>query len=246
LEINVNQMVQEMLKPTPLGEQLLGSINFRLLLAPIALVLMGLPAHADIMFTLNDGGSCCSGGQPFATVTLKAIDANTVQVTEDLTPGYVWAVSGAGESLSFNVDKIFTFVPASFSTGFGPGTAPYKASPFSDFSAGVNCTVSAVCGSGTSAQFAGELQFEITNASGLTPSDFTNSSGEYFASDIGIPRVTGGGFTTGNVATNIPGTTTRTGSEVPEPGSIVLFGTILAGIVTGVRKGRSRRGKELA
>jgi hypothetical protein len=202
---------------------------------------MGLPAQADIMYTLDNGGSCCSGA-PFATITLKAINADTVQVTEVLSAGNVWAITGAGESLGFNVDETFSFVAGSFSNGFGIGAAPSKASPFANFSAGVDCTDSAVCGNGTSKKFAGELQFEITNASGLTPLDFTNSSGEYFASDIGVPKA-GGGFSTGNVATDTPGTTTPPTqlSAVPEPGSIILFGTILGAVVTGLRKRRSSK-----
>jgi hypothetical protein len=212
----------------------LATINLRFLFAPMALALMGLPAQADIMYTLLD-----SGGNTAATITLKAIDGNTVQVTEDLSPAYVWAVTGAGESLEFNVDKPFTFV-GPLSDGF-TATGAATASSFGSFSASVDCTQEPLCGNGTSAKFAGELQFEIKNTSGLTPEDFiSNRGGWYFASDIGAPT-SSGRFSTGNLGTDTPGTTTRDLSSVPEPGSIILFGTLLAGVVTGLRKGRSRK-----
>jgi hypothetical protein len=191
-------------------------------IASVALLILASTARADTMFTLTDGGSCCGTGT-FATVVLHVVDADTVQVTETLTTGDVWAISGAGESLGFNVDESFSFVVGSFSSGFGPGAAPAKASPFSDFSSGVDCTVSSICGSGTNKTFSGELQFEVTNAGGLTPSDFTNSSGDYFASDIGVPKGEGK-FSTGNVA----GDTSGTPSSVPEPASMFLLFTVAA------------------
>jgi hypothetical protein len=191
------------------------------LLIAMALVVLASTAKADLSFTLNDGGSCCTSG-PFPTVTLHAINADTVQLTETLPTGDVWAITGAGESLGFNLDESFTFVAGSFSSGFGVGAAPAKASPFPYLSDGVDCTVSSICGKGTSKNFNGVLQFEVTNAGGLTPLDFTNSSGDYFASDIGVPK-TGGGFSTGNVATDTPGTFAAT----PEPGSVVLLFTVL-------------------
>jgi hypothetical protein len=184
-------------------------------------LLMGLTsaARADLTYTFDNGGSCCGTG-PFGTVLLHVIDADTVKVTETLGAGEVFAVGGAGNSLSFNVDEAFTYVPGTLTAGFTTGTSG-KASPFGTFGAFVECGPT-VCGNGTSPpEFSGPVTFELTNATGLTPADFISNGSAFFAADIGVPKA-GGGFSTGNVAAD-------KAPAVPEPkGTVFLFTSGLA------------------
>ena len=196
-------------------------------------------ARADMIYTLNLGGSCCGTG-PFGTITLHTVDADTVMVTETLAAGDVFAVSGAGKSLAFNIDEAFTIVAGSLTTGFTSGSST-SSSPFGNFSSFVDCTSSAVCGNGTSPpQFSGPLSFSVFNAAGLTTADFiANAGGDFFASDIGVPK-TGGGFNTGNVASNSGVQQSPPPPTAPEPGSMILLGLgSVAMFVAKKRLGRS-------
>jgi hypothetical protein len=188
----------------------------------VALLGVASLARADMIYTLNLGGSCCGAG-PFGSITLHSVDADTVMVTETLIPGNVFAVSGAGASLEFTVNEAFTYVPGSLTTGFTSGSGG-SASPFGSFGSFVDCTSTSVCGNGTSPpQFGGPLSFEITNAGGLSASNFVaNAGGDFFASDIGVPK-TGGGFTTGNVASNSGVSQSPPPPGAPEPSTMILL-----------------------
>jgi len=213
------------------------------LLKSLSLGLLGLviafhapTAKADLIFNLDNGGTCCTGG-PFATVTLHQVNSTTIQVTETMLGGDVFAgTPPPAQSLAFNVDKSFTYVANSLTTGFTTGTSASE-SPFGTFPFFVDCTDNTVCGNGTSPPtFTGPLTFEITNAGGLAFTDFiTNAGGFYFASDIGQPKA-GGGFNTGSVGTSTPGTPT---SPVPEPSSVVLMITVAGAALQFSRKRRT-------
>src|ERR1051325_8117265 len=191
-----------------------------------AVMFLASTARANMIFVLDQGGSCCGSGL-FATVTLKDIDANTIQVTETLSSGEIFTVTGAGNSLAFNVDKSFTYVPGSLTPGFSTGVND-TSSPFGAFSSFVTCSDSSVCGTGASVpHFSGPLTFTISSITGLSDNDFVaNSGGYYFASDIGIPSASGI-YTTGNVAAILG--TPQTPTSTPEPGSMALLGLGLLG-----------------
>jgi hypothetical protein len=180
-------------------------------------------ARADVIFTLNQSQS--NGSGPFATILLHELgDGITVQVTETLFPGEVFA-HASGETLEFNVDVPVSYVPAFFPSGFTTGVND-TASPFGTFSNFISCIP--ICGNGTSPpQYSGPLTFQVFNSAGLRISDFIpNGSGYYFASDIGVSDGKGG-FNTFNVATSVPGVPGPP-PNVPEPTSVVLIATGLA------------------
>jgi hypothetical protein len=208
-------------------------------------------AHADITFVLNDGSGCsgCSP-VPFGTITVSQfIDPtsgnpvdNEVLVTETLAKGIFFVKTGSNNhhALAFNIANDPAITISGLSTDFTVAslTGSQKQSGYPNFDYAIDCTG---CGNGSSPpQVFGPLSFVValTGAGTLSPSDF--ASGDwYFSSDIN------GSGPTGNVASNLISTPHDPTPTVPEPGSIVLFGTILAGIVTGLRKGTSR-GQKLA
>src|SRR5690348_4637337 len=116
-------------------------------------------AKADTV-TLNYSQS--NGSGPFGTVEVDQINASTLKVTLTLTPGEVFAVTGAGAgALGFSLDKTYTVLASpALTTGFTldmpPG--PYTfASGIGNFTSVVVCTS---CGNGTSPpQFSGPLSF---------------------------------------------------------------------------------------
>lgn len=174
-------------------------------------------AHADTIFTLTQDG--CTGGcgvAPFGTVDLSQTNATTVTVTVTLNQAHgteYFAGTGAGDALEFNLSGNPAITIANITTGFGVGPAPDTASTFGSFDYSVTCTA---CQGGKSTNPAGPLSFTVTSASGVTISDFVANSGGYiFASDI-----FGNSGKTGNVAAL--GSSTP---SVPEPSSLLLFGT---------------------
>lgn len=195
-------------------------------------VLVAPAMGSQLSFTLDQSASHGSG--PFGTILLEDVgDGKTVQVTETLTAGEVFA-HASGQTLEFNVDTSISYVATFFPSGFSTGTND-TASPYGTFTNYVSCIP--VCGNGTSPpQYSGPLIFQVMNAGGLSVSDFVqNSDGYYFASDIGISDGRGG-FNTFNVAASKV-SVLQGPSPVPEPASIIL---LASGIAAGVFLRRRR------
>ena len=196
-----------------------------------ALMLVATPAHSSLIYVLDqDGCTGTCGTGPFGQVTLEQTTATLVTVTVALNPGQVFAGTGAGEALWFNVGTPVTL--GGFSAGFGPGPALDKAASFGTFLQSVTCTASGRQATNP----AGPFSFTVTSASGIVIADFgPNAKGYYFS--VNLVGTNGNG---GNVgAVSLFAANAAVGSSVPEPVSALLIGVGLVAI--GISRRLSRR-----
>jgi len=193
-----------------------------LLLGSVLMLVSATSAYADpigtqAIFSLTQDG--CTGGcgaGPYGTITLTQTATGVVTVNETLASGVAFVATGAGESIEFNLTGAPAITIGNLTTGFA-STGAATASTFGSFGYSVSCA-GLSCGPGASNPKPGPLSFTVTNGTGVNVSDFiANSGGYFFTSDVS--GVTGN---TGNVAAK-GGTTTI--PTVPEPSSLLLFGT---------------------
>jgi hypothetical protein len=167
-------------------------------------ILSASPAKASMATytTSLQTGSMCNSCGPFGTVTVSAVSGNPneVAVNLTLTPGEVFAITGAGSALLFDIAGNPTLSVTGLNTGFSFHQASNMADGSGTWNSYISCDV---CGKGTSPpENSGPINFFLSVASGgLSPTSFVKNANNYiFASDIGIPSTSG--FTTGDVVTS--------------------------------------------
>jgi hypothetical protein len=213
-----------------------------LLLAFGGLGLTAAPAAATVLdYNLTDyvGSGAPSLSSPYGTVALNDNGGSNVTVTVTLAAAVGFVNTGAGYSLTWDLNNtpIITVPSSSITPGFSlvsssPGTLSAGASGTWDYA--ISCSIN-TCGHGGQSPYTSPLSFTIDNVA-LT--DFiANGSGYEFSADVclGVSGGTCSGGITGVVVANMVPTTGQSGEPVPEPASVIYFGTAL-GALTFLRR----------
>jgi hypothetical protein len=185
-----------------------------------AVLFNALPAMAGNITTYTtslQSGNMCTGCGPFGTVSVSTVlgQPDEISVTLTLDPGEVFADTGAGAALLFDIAgnphlSLVSVMPSGYS--FHQVTTHADGS--GDWNTYISCDI---CGNATSPPTeSGPLTFVLASTSALTPSSFVTNGKYLFASDLGVPNGTGGYFT-GDVVTKNPLT------PVPLPASLWLL-----------------------
>ena len=182
----------------------------------------------------------CTGCGPFGTVVVSSVTGqpSELSVTLTLTPGEVFASTGAGSALLFDIANNPTLSVSGVTAGF----TFHQASTHADGSGTWNTYIACnVCGSGTSPpQNSGPVSFILSVASGtLTPSSFVTNGSYLFASDIGvpIPKSSPVSYTTGDVVTS----SSLTAVPLPAAAWLLLSGVGGLGALTRKKRASSCR-----
>lgn len=191
---------------------------------------------STVTLSTNDcsGGGGCLVGSNDPTVTLDDEGNGTVIVTENLPSYMVYAGSGAGQSLAFDLLSTATagLSVTNVTTGFTFESGTFHDDGTGDYDYAVDCGSN--CTGGQTSNLAGPLSFTITSTSGISAADFiVNGDGNLFTSDV-ASTLTGGTGNTGDVTggpevcVSGPGCGGTPQSVTPEPVTLWLTG---AGLV---------------
>ena len=188
------------------------------------LMLASTPAHAVTYNLTSDHctGGCGAPGTVFGTVALSQ-SGTTVDVTVDLNDPFLFAKTGSVDFQAFKFNATDVLLAHITVDAHIPGliaaTGTFNGDGTGDFAFGINCPT---CIGGSDA-FSAEIAFHVANA---VIDDLTvpNALGNIFVADV-INTVTGN-----------TGPVDASGTPVAEPGTLLLLGSALVGIVGWSRR----------